>query len=203
MNLYRATERRTVRLPGALATMPGTPPACSGVVHSPCCGRGGPSPSSPCPLCAMPTTAEPPGLAAWGLLCPGTEDQHINSSAPSSSLWSRKHLRKGRWDIALNKLRALVLTILWACWGPLAVLEKKGVMCELLVKGMYLEGRKVGVTDKSPDSNMCTKTRRKCKDLFLSKFLHSPKSPGWSLPLWDARWWHVAGKPRGHSHPNH
>ena len=70
-----------------------------------------------------------------------------------------------------------MLPILWACWGPVGILEKKGVMCEVLVKCMYLEGRKVWAAVKSPNSNVYTQTGRKRKDLFLSKFLRSPKEP--------------------------
>lgn len=62
--------------------------------------------------------------------------------------------------------------------GPQGVLERKGTLCELLVRGLCLGGRRVGVTDRSLLIQSCAPPKWiKCKGLFVAKFGHFLKEP--------------------------
>lgn len=110
LNLYQHPERRTMRL-GSPSIKAGGPTSLQWGRLLPLAVQGWPQPQPhppPAHLCMLPA-AEPPGLTAWGQVCPAREDKHGNPSPPF-----RLPMVQGK----IKELRAPVLTILWACWGP-------------------------------------------------------------------------------------
>ena len=168
-----------MRLQKVLPTRPGTPLVCSGVLCVPCCGTEGPvqslppppppaqSPCVPCPLLQNHLAWQPGGYSALG---------ERNSTLTHQPLHAHRGLGKVKGILLLMSSEHCThysLGQLVTSGGS----HKGGDDVGLLVKGMYLGGRKMGATNKTPDSNVCTKNGIKCWSLFLSKFLRFPKEP--------------------------
>lgn len=175
MNLYQSTEKNEVTEGSPDRTWDPTSlqwgPLRPLLWHRRPCPESpptpGPVPCVPCPLLQNHLAWQPGGYSALG---------ERNSTLTHQPLHAHRGLGKVKGILLLMSSEHCThysLGQLVTSGGS----RKEGDDVGLLVKGMYLGGRKMGATNKTPDSNVCTKNGIKCWSLFLSKFLHFPKEP--------------------------